>query len=302
MNTKKHNSLDDLVFEHKNKAYGAYHNRITAGFDLMKSLFITIFGLGILAIVLSFTIKDNENTIIDEEGVIVTIDPNVGKIPPSEKEKPVEKEKSTPKIKIVADKKTDISPTPTKNPDSQTEMRDHDDLSTAVSGDIDSPGDAHTGIKSPDHGTGTTDGNDSGTTEVAQPEKTIYFVRDVAHMAVFPGCEKFAGNNEKLQKCLSDQLHNELSGQLSDFEVIANRQGIDQAVAKIQFIIDKSGKIVEIKTLNGGNQELSKESRDALERISKRMIQKGKFIQPAKFKDGTPVNLIFTIPVKFVSN
>ena len=90
--------------------------------------------------------------------------------------------------------------------------------------------------------------------------------------------------------------------QLNDFQETADRQGFHEAVAKVQFIIDKSGKIVEIKTLKGGNASLSKESRDALERISKRMIQKGKLIQPAKFNDGTPVNMMFTIPVKFISN
>lgn len=302
MRTKQYTSLDDIVFENKNKAYGAYYNRITAGFDLMKSLFITIFGIGVLALILSFTINENKDTVIDDKGVIVTIDPNVGKLPP-EDDKPVEKENSVTKIKTVVDNKTDITPTPTKNPENETEMRDHDELSTVVSGDVESDGDTNIGIKTPDNGNGTgPDGNDSGATEIEQPERTIYFVRDVTHMAVFPGCERFTGNKENLQKCLSEQLQKELVGQLSDFESTAHRQGIDEAVAKVQFIIDKSGKIVEIKPLNGGNAELSKDARNALERISKRMVQKGKYIQPAKFNDGTPVNLMFTIPVKFISN
>lgn len=295
MRTTHHHSLDEIVFENKNKAYGAYYNRITAGIDLMKSLFITIFGIGILALILSFTIKEEEEICyLPIEGVEV----DLTELPPMpEKEKAIEKS-ITPKIKTVVDDKTDITPTPTKDPEIQTQMRDHDELSTIVSGDTESGGDADVGIQTSDNGGS---GTDSGTT-VEQPEKTNYYVRDVANMAIFPGCEKFTGNNDKLQKCLSNQLNKELSGQLSGFEVIANREGIDQAVAKLQFIIDKSGRIIEIKTLSGGNKELSQESRDALEKISKRMIQKGKYIKPATFKDGTPVNLIFTIPVKFVSN
>jgi hypothetical protein len=39
-----------------------------------------------------------------------------------------------------------------------------------------------------------------------------------------------------------------------------------------------------------------------LERISQRLIQKGKFIQPAKLNDGTKVNIKLSIPVKFILN
>lgn len=296
MRATHHHSLDDIVFENKNKAYGAYYNRITAGIDLMKSLFITIFGIGVLAFILSFTIKVDEGVNKLPHDVIVDLT-DLPTMPKNEK--PIEKS-ITPKIKTVVDDKTDIIPNPTKDPETQTQMRDNDELSTVVAGDIESDGDADTGIQISDNGNGSSETDSE--TNVEATEKTTYYVRDVANMAIFPGCEKFAGNNDKLQKCLSDQLNKELSGQLTEFEVIANRQGIDQAVAKLQFIIDKSGRIIEIKTLNGGNKELSLESRDALEKISKRMVQKGKYIKPASFKDGTPVNLIFTIPVKFVSN
>lgn len=303
METKKHNSLDDLVFENKNKAYGAYYNRITAGFDLMKSLFITIFGIGALALVLSFTIN-NESGIVDDGGVIVILDPTITNPPAKEKDKPVEKDKPATKPKVVVDDKTDTPPTPVKNTDNQTEMRNHEDLSTVVSGDVESNGDESQSIKTPDNGNGngTATNDDSGTGGVEQPEKTVFSPREVKEMAIFPGCERFAGNNEKLQDCMSEQLQNELGNQLSDFENIAHRQNINEAMAKVQFIIDKSGKIIDVKPLNGGNVELSKEAKQALERISKRMVQKGKFIKPAKFEDGTAVNVTFAIPVRFISN
>jgi len=298
MKTKRHNSLNEIVFENKNKAYGAYHNRITAGFDLMKSLFITIFAIGILAIVLSFTIKNEEPEIIEDEGVTVIIDPTVTN--PPEKEKPaVVKQKPEVKPKTIQSDKTNQLPAPKANPPVQTEVLDHDDLSTPVSPEGNPEGTDVTMTPNHNENSTTENGNAEENTEGT---RTVYKVREVTQMAVFPGCEKFTGNNGKLQNCLAEQLQKELSSQLSDFEVVANRQGIHEAVAKVQFIIDKSGKIIEIKTLNGGNKELSEDSREALERISKRMIQKGKYIEPAKFKDGTPVNLMFTIPVKFVSN
>lgn len=303
MKTNQHNSLDDIVFENKNKAYGAYYNRMTSGFDLMKSLFITIFGVGILAIILSFTVKEEEETIIScEFGVEANLIP-ITKIPDN-----IEKEitPSTPKIKTIKSDETDVIPTPKDDVEKQIALQDNADLSKVNIGDEDINGDENTGIKTPKDynpqggGTGDDDGNDGGTKKPEENNK-IYSAREVTEMAIFPGCEKFAGNKTKLTTCMSEQLNQELGNQL-DFETTAQRQGISEAVAKIQFVIDKSGKIVEVKTINGGNVELSKESKEALERISKRMVQKGKYIKPAKFDDGTPVNLIFTIPVKFVSN
>ncbi|MFA7687155.1 MAG: hypothetical protein WCY25_04740 [Moheibacter sp.] len=300
MATKQQRSLDDVVFENKNKAYGAYYNRITAGWDLMKSLVLTIFGISVLAVVLSFTLHtETENP--EEEPYTYELDRITN--PPAEKVKPeVQKEKPVQKPKTLQTDKTNQIPTPKVNPPVQTEVLEHDDLATAVSTDVGEDG-IETIVNPNSTDTSGTGGNEDGNAvEDTEENNTVYMVRDVTHMAVFPGCEKFAGNKEKLQSCLSEQLQRELSIQLNDFQETADRQGFHEAVAKVQFIIDKSGKIVEIKTLKGGNASLSKESRDALERISKRMIQKGKLIQPAKFNDGTPVNMMFTIPVKFISN
>lgn len=307
MEKRKHNSLDDIVFENKNKAYGAYYNRLTAGFDLMKSLFITVFGVGIMALVLSFTVKEEAEIISCEFGVEANLIPII-KIPET-----IEKEKTSPApkdktVKTIKSDKTDIIPTPKDDVEKQTEMTDNQDISKVIHGDENIDGDENTGSKTPqlggdDNGKGKGGDDENGKGESpAQPEKTVYTAREVSQMAIFPGCEKFAGKKDKLQTCLSEQLQKELGEQLIEFNELAHRQGINEAAARVQFIIDKSGKIVQVKTLSGGNVQLSKESKEALERISKRFIQKGKYIEPAKFEDGTPVNLTFTIPVKFISN
>lgn len=307
MEKRQHDSLDDIVFENKNKAYGAYYNRVTAGFDLMKSLFITVFGVGILALVLSFTVNKEDKT-PDPHTVTVFVDPTVGLPPEKEKkEEPIKKDEPAPKIKTIKSDETKLVPTPTKEPEKQTALQDNEDLSKVNIGDEDIDGDENTGIKTPktggeDNGKGNGGDDENGKEEPIKENKTIYSAREVSEMAVFPGCEKFTGNKNKLTSCMSEQLQKELMGQLSDFEVTAQQKGINEAIAKVQFVIDKSGKIVEVKTVNGGNVELSKDSKEALERISKRLVQKGKYIKPAKFDDGTPVNLIFTIPVKFISN
>lgn len=308
MEKRQHKTLDDLVFENKNKAYGAYYNRITAGFDLMKSLFITIFGVGIMALVLSFTVNKEDKT-PDPKKVEVILDGTIVNPPKKEekKEEIIKEDKPAPKVKTIKSNKTDIIPTPKDDVEKQTEMTDNKDISKVIHGDKDIDGDENTGSKTPqpggeEGGTGKGGDDDSGNEAPEQPKKSTFTVREVSQMAVFPGCEKFAGNKTKLQTCLSEQLQKELGTQLNDFNDVAQRQGINEAVAKVQFVIDKNGKIIQVKALNGGNVELSKESKEALERIAKRMVQKGKYIQPAKFEDGTPVNLAFTIPVKFISN
>src|SRR5690606_36950771 len=71
-----------------------------------------------------------------------------------------------------------------------------------------------------------------------------FTAREVSEMAVFPGCERFKGDKTKLQKCLSDKLSDQLQDQLSDFAETMSDRGESQAVAKLQFVIDKSGKII----------------------------------------------------------
>lgn len=298
MKTNQHNSLDDIVFENKNKAYGAYYNRVTAGFDLMKSLLLVVSGIGIFALILSFTIE-KKVTNPDYTEKIVPFKPLV--LPP-EIEKPVKPEKPAVSTKTVADDKTDLVPTPASNPEVQTEMRDNEDLSTVISGDENIDGEVNTGILTPQgNENGTDNGTETASTEAPENTNRTMLPRDVTQMAIFPGCERHADDKMKLQTCLSEKLQAELSTYMS-FDEIAQKQGINEASARVQFVIDKSGKIVDVKTLSGGNAELSNESKQALERISKKLIQKGKYIQPAKFNDGTPVNLIFTIPVRFISN
>src|SRR5690606_664212 len=102
MGKQRHNSLDDIVFENKNKAYGAYYNRITAGFDLMRSLFITIFGIGILTLVLSFTTKEEEEIICSLP--IVEVDfTEFKEYKKEEKIEPIKKEEPPKKAKVVVD-------------------------------------------------------------------------------------------------------------------------------------------------------------------------------------------------------
>lgn len=130
--------------------------------------------------------------------------------------------------------------------------------------------------------------------EVAKKDFTA---KEVGYMAVFPGCERIDVNNKKdLLSCFSNELNELLVKNLEKFSHKMDKQGLTSAVAKLQFVVDKNGKIVQVIAMSGGNQELGLESVKAMNAIAGKI----KKIQPAALEDGTPVNLVFQLPVRFV--
>ncbi|MBA5628699.1 energy transducer TonB [Moheibacter lacus] len=122
-----------------------------------------------------------------------------------------------------------------------------------------------------------------------------FTVRQVGYMAIFPGCESIDENDKiNLQKCVSKELSALLTKELKPFYGQMEKDGYSRAVAKVQFVIDKNGKIVQIEALKGANEDLGIASEMAFERISSKL----KKIKPAALKDGTPVNLVFQLPIR----
>ncbi|SMC35885.1 energy transducer TonB [Moheibacter sediminis] len=130
--------------------------------------------------------------------------------------------------------------------------------------------------------------------DVSKKELTA---KEVSHMAVFPGCENHDVNDKKvLQSCIASEINSRLGAKLENFAEELDKKGYTSAVAKLQFVIDKNGKIIQVKAMEGGNADLKEASKNALIEISNEI---GK-ISPATLEDGTPVNLIFQLPVKYV--
>src|SRR5690606_10768579 len=90
------------------------------------------------------------------------------------------------------------------------------------------------------------------------------------------------------------ELNTLLEKELDSFIDKMDKKGLTSAVAKIQFVVDKNGKIVQVKATSGGNQELGIEAVKAMNAIAEKI----KKIQPATLKDGMPVNLVFQLPVR----
>lgn len=295
-------SWNDFLFENRNRSFGAYQIRINENANLLKSLFITVAFFGALALILSFTTmgKTVEEPVIPDD-----IIHNLTKI--SEKHK-VEKPKvvikevvAKPKVKKSDSKQT---PEPKDNPPKEKPMDKNVDLpSTPVTDDSGTDAGPVTNVGIPVN-TGGNDGTGTTPALVVIPKvtKATYNVREVSKMAIFPGCENAGSNKLSLQNCMSQKLQEELGTQLTDFSEIADKYGINLAKTKLQFTVNKAGKITHVKALSGSNKNFDAEAQKAMERIAQRLVQKGKYIKPAELDDGSQVDIVFSIPVQFLMN
>src|SRR5690606_1332314 len=293
-------SWNDYLFENRHKAYGAYVLRTGEGNNLLKSLLLVTFIVGVLVTVLSFTSKSSVEM---NDGIIINCPVEINPI--KIKDEIVNPEiPNIPKIIPAAtvDKKdSDVIPDPRENPEVEKPLTQQNDIGKRVMPDMNGNAGGEGSIKSTGNTGISGTGDEGGTKQPETPEADdkIYMPRLVSKMAVFPGCENAGTTKKALQDCRAEKLSNELGIQLNDFGTIASRNNINQAQTKLNFIVDKSGKIVEVKAVSAGDQTFSKEAQDALKRISERLAKKGKYLKPAELDDGTKVNMSFTIPVQF---
>ena len=307
----------DILFENRNKEYGAYQLRQVASQDLMKSLFV---GIGIVALITGGTIYANnrtmqKSTIIYDDFVTVDLT-KVDNVEPPKKEDVIPPKEDPPMeektIQLKTDQAKHIIPTPTESPKVEETIKSVDELKGKDLGTFDRDGDKSNGQvgggEISDTGSNVGGANKKipeGSTPIKDPVKPDVAItaKNAAVMAIYPGCESESKKgNAALTKCMSDKISKELGGELSDFAETASRNNIGSAVAKMQFIVNKNGEISQVKPLSGSNQDLGKEAKSALERINKQILRKGKKITPAKLEDGSDANLIFSIPVRFQTN
>lgn len=304
----------DIVFENRNKEYGAYQLRQIANHDLMKSLFI---GIGIVALATGGTLYANHKAtkdiiITDDFQKVVTVD--MTKIDPEKPDETVIPPKEDPptevkRLQLNTDQAKHIMPTPKEKPIVEETIQSVDELKEKDLGAFDRDGDKSKGQTG---GGEVSDGEKDikGTQNTDKPEGKPTFpekkpnvaitTRNAAVMAIYPGCESESKKgNDALTKCMSEKISKELGYELSDFAETASKNNMTSAAAKMQFIINTNGEISQVKSLSGSNQDLGKEAKIALERINKQILRKGKKITPAKLQDGSDANLIFSIPVKF---
>lgn len=308
-NNKNIKSLDEIVFENRNKAYGAYDLRMSEKNTLLRALLRG--GLIVLLMVggILFSVSDlgggknNEDISVEvdlsqidipevEEPEEVEPEPEpepepeqryqeetaqVKVIMPEPKAEP-KREETVPEVKAMEDK--DLGLVDREGPKSTTQTGGANEVNTNKEAPKETP---------------RTENPSTGTKPAAPATVTA---RSATVMAVYPGCEKDAAKGKQQAiDCMSKRLSADIGDELADFAEIAERDGITSAVAKLNFQINTQGHIVKISPQ--GDAKLGPEAKKALERITQKQQRRNKTIKPAESDDGRPAILNFNIPVRF---
>ncbi|MCC8407489.1 energy transducer TonB [Mucilaginibacter sp. UR6-1] len=270
----------DVVFKNRNKSYGAYDLRKHNGTNMLKSLLITFSAVGVGIAFYSFMNNRGSGEISSvpifnpekDTMIVVPILP-----PPKEEEKVFEATPKTelPKVAPKAEKvKTTAIPTHVTNDEAKAVEPTPTDKIEGAIGPTNQDGPA-TAANIPagtengkEGGSGTNDGNGEG----ASNEPV-----GIAGLTSLP--EPFDGM-DGWNKYLSRNLR---------YPAIASEEGKSGRVF-ISFIIEKDGKLTDIKVEKGAGYGFDEEAL--------RVLKKAKAWKPGT-QNGRPVRVRYTIPISF---
>jgi TonB family C-terminal domain len=243
-----------MVFEGKNKDYGAYELRKSADSRHKRSFILVAIGFSLATALPTFINKALHSG--KEKNVEVTSlsKINIEKIKPQELPKEQKQEEVKAQIKFVP---------PVIKPDDEVkegeEMMSQEMLNEA-------PIDVNAGqeiVAAPIE----------TVKEIAQEDEPVF--QAVEQMPSFPG------GQDEMMKYLSKN---------TQYPQTAAENGI-QGTVFVQFVVDKNGRITDVKVIRGVDPELDKEA----VRVAKSMPA----WLPGK-QNGEAVRVAFTMPVKFV--
>ncbi len=258
----------DLVFANRNKSYGAYELRQHADERLLRSLFITLFFVGVI-VGYSFLqkkgITDKDETVVScpFDTTTLILAPILQTKQPSAPaaQSPSIPSASTPRIRSsvpVVVSTTVIDDLPTPN----------------ITGTIDAPQSTNGPVTGgTPGGTDPAGGNIAGT---GGPENTtVYTTGSVEHFPEFPG------GMEAFSKFLRKNLR--YPHQAQEAEVGGK--------VFVSFIVEKDGQLTDIKIVRGIGHGCDEEA--------ERVLSKSPQWKPG-LQNSTPVRVLFTLPLSFV--
>lgn len=266
----------DLIFEGKNKNFGAYQLRGKSDSRHNKAVLYVVIGLCVVAMLLSllnFALEKAEANITDEaEQQLVSVDlgEKEEEEEPEEEMVQIEEEKpeALPEEILNTMKVTELQIAADEEVKAEDEIKSQDELKETT-----------TAFGHTDFDKGTDDLNvirehkDEIIVEKKEPEKEKVFVA-VEQMPQFPG------GDAELMKYLSRNIK---------YPTMAMENNIQGRVV-VQFVVTKTGSIGEVKVLRSVDRDLDKEAI----RVCKSLP---KFI-PGKM-NGQAVNVWYTLPVNF---
>ncbi len=270
----------DLVFEGKNKDFGAYQLRTNSVKRHNKAVIYTLIGLVIIGAAIFSTLKIQQiiaerqlKDAAEQENVTVDLTPK--EQPKEEQQQKLEEEK--PEIKkeevLQSVKVTELNIVEDNQVKKEDEIKSQDELKNE---------DKAFGQQNNDEG--VTDRNLTKTLknevvveEVKPVEKKVEkeeVFRSVEQMPTFPG------GDVALMKYLNSHLQ---------YPTMAQENGV-QGTVIVQFVVTKTGAVGEAKVARSVDRDLDKEA----VRLCKSLP---KFV-PGR-QNGQPVSVWYTLPVKF---
>ncbi len=258
-------TLDDMIFEHRNKAYGAYELRISYTKNLNRAFFI---GVGVFFMLFLANYIFAKQSVKFEKTITVEVAPKTlppDEIPVIEKPKPVEPPKEVEPIKEVNYTVIEVVET-TENenpPPTQSE------IDIAIIGTVDKEGNNSDVI--------------TETPPVEAPPAAAIVTEIVEDNTPFLTVEEnptFAGGTSEMYRFLAKNLK---------YPAMAQRANI-QGKVFLKFIIEKDGSITAVDVMKGIGFGCDEEAA----RVVKLMPN-----WKAGRQNGRNVRVMFTIPVFF---
>ena len=268
----------DLVFEGKNKEFGAYVLRAQSDKRHNKAMLITVIGV-IVILILSFAYgkyndyrmeqKEKELQLLAEQQAMAALT--------EEQEQPEEEVEVQQRVE---EQKPEVLPEEVLNTMKATEIAIADD--NEVVEEIKSQDEikeSQTAIGSTNFDKGTDDINvvreykDEVIVEEKKPEPEQVF-QSVEQMPKFPG------GDAELMKYIQEHLR---------YPTMAAENNIQGRVV-VQFVVTKNGSIGEVKVIRSRDQDLDKEA--------VRVVKSLPNFIPGRM-NGQPVNVWYTLPINF---
>jgi periplasmic protein TonB len=259
-------TLDDIVFEHRNKAYGAYELRTHYTTNINRALLIGV-GCFLLMLLTNFLFarqQDEKVVMIDGEHFFQDLPEET--IPPIEKPKEVEPPKPIEQVKTVAF----LIPEVVVDTDKETPPPTPEDMENAVISNK-----TQDGIKTDEIAA-------NPPTEVKSTEKAIVELpeEDNTPFLTVEVQPSFMGGNSEMYKFLGKNLK---------YPTAAQRANI-QGKVFLSFIVEKDGSITDIETMKGIGFGCDEEAMRVVKLMPKWIAGK---------QNGRNVRVKFTIPVFF---
>ena len=261
-------TLDDIVFEHRNKAYGAYELRTHYTTNINRALMIGV-SCFLLMLLTNFLFARKKDENLDKEGVVI----NVQKIPDEELpiiEKPKEPEPPKPVEQVKTIKF--LIPEVVEETNNEMPPPTPEELENAVISNK-----TQDGIETNEIAAEPPTEASTAVTKVLEIEEdnTAFITVEVQ--------PSFMGGNSEMYKFLGKNLK---------YPTAAQRANI-QGKVFLSFIVEKDGSITDIETMKGIGFGCDEEAMRVVKLMPKWIAGK---------QNGRNVRVKFTIPVFFKLN